>query len=95
MMNVYQTQAKTKSFNKTDMLAKGLLKSRVDHRHFNTVFLQIKAYGQWSAEKLTDKFYLTPGVRNRKFYLAPGMRNRKIYLHQMTVTNIFIWQSKG
>ena len=34
----------------------------------------------WSAEKLTVKFYLAPGVRNRKFYLALGMRNRKIYL---------------
>ena len=33
-----------------------------------------------SAEKLTVKFYLAPGVRNRKFYLAPGMRNGKIYL---------------
>ena len=34
----------------------------------------------WSAEKLTVKFYLAPGVRNRKFYLAPGMKNGKIYL---------------
>ena len=34
----------------------------------------------WSAEKLTVKFYLAPGVRNRKFYLAPGMTNGKIYL---------------
>ena len=34
----------------------------------------------WSAEKLTVKFYLAPGVRNRKCYLAPGMRNGKIYL---------------
>ena len=34
-MNVYQSQAKTKSFNNTDMSAKGVLKSRVDHRlHF-------------------------------------------------------------
>ena len=33
-----------------------------------------------SAEKLTVKFYLAPGGRNRKFYLAPGMRNGKIYL---------------
>ena len=33
-----------------------------------------------SVEKLTVKFYLVPGVRNRKFYLAPGMRNGKIYL---------------
>ena len=31
-------------------------------------------------EKLTVKFYLAPGVRNRKFYLVPGMRNGKIYL---------------
>ena len=44
-------------------------------------FIQkIKSYGQWSAEKLTVKFYLAPGVRNRKFYLAPGMKNEKIYL---------------
>ena len=27
MMNVYQSQVKTKSFNNTDMLAKGVLKS--------------------------------------------------------------------
>ena len=32
MMNVYQSQAKTKYFNNTDMPAKGVLKSRVDHR---------------------------------------------------------------
>ena len=31
-------------------------------------------------EKLTVKFDLAPGVRNRIFYLAPGMRNGKIYL---------------
>ena len=41
MMNVYQSQAKTKSFNDTNSPAKGLLKSRVDHRLFNTVFLQV------------------------------------------------------
>ena len=34
----------------------------------------------WSVKKLTVKFYLAPGVRNRKFYLAPGMRNGKIDL---------------
>ena len=38
MMNVYQIQAKTKSFNNTDMPAKGILKSSVDHRLFNTFF---------------------------------------------------------
>ena len=32
MMNVYESQAKTKSFNNTDMPAKGVLKSCVDHR---------------------------------------------------------------
>ena len=31
MMNVYQSQAKTKSFNDTNMPAKGVLKRRVDH----------------------------------------------------------------
>ena len=46
----------------------------------NTFFQKIKSYGRWLAEKLTVKFYLAPGVRNRKFYLAPGMRNGKIYL---------------
>ena len=40
MMNVYQSQAKTKSFNNTDMPAKDLFKSRVDHRLSNTFFLQ-------------------------------------------------------
>ena len=40
MMNVYQRQAKTKSFNNTDMLAKRVLKSRVDHRLSSTFFLQ-------------------------------------------------------
>ena len=40
MMNVYQSQAKTKSFNSTDMPAKGVLKIRVDHRLSNTFFLQ-------------------------------------------------------
>ena len=32
MMNIYQSQAKKKSFINTDMTAKGVLKSRVDHR---------------------------------------------------------------
>ena len=36
MMNIYQSQAKTKSFNNTDMPAKGVLKRRVDHRLSNT-----------------------------------------------------------
>ena len=40
MMNVYQSQAKTKSFNNTDMPAKGVLKIRVYHRLSNTFFLQ-------------------------------------------------------
>ena len=40
MMNVYQSQAKTKSFNNTDMPAKGVLKRRVDHLLANTFFLQ-------------------------------------------------------
>ena len=40
MMNVYQSQAKTKSFNNTDMPAKGVLKRRIDHRLANTFFLQ-------------------------------------------------------
>ena len=40
MMNVYQSQAKTKSFNYTDMPAKGVLKRRVDHRLSNTFSLQ-------------------------------------------------------
>ena len=40
MMNVYQSQAKTKSFNNTDMPVKRMLKSRVDHRLSNTFFLQ-------------------------------------------------------
>ena len=40
MMNVSQSQAKTKSFNSMDMLAKGMLKSRVEHRLSNTLFLQ-------------------------------------------------------
>ena len=40
MMNVYQSQAKTKSFNNTDMPAKGVLKRRVDNRLTNTFFLQ-------------------------------------------------------
>ena len=40
MINVYQSQAKTKSFNNMDMPAKDVLKSRVDHRLSNTFFLQ-------------------------------------------------------
>ena len=40
MINVYQSQAKTKSFNNTDMPAKGVLKSRVDHRLSNTFFFK-------------------------------------------------------
>ena len=40
MMIVYESQAKTKSFNNTDMPAKGVLKSRVDHRLFNSFFPQ-------------------------------------------------------
>ena len=39
-MNVYQSQAKNKSFNNTDMPAKGVLKRCVDHRLYNTFFLQ-------------------------------------------------------
>ena len=38
MMNVYQSQAKTKSFNNTDMPAKGVFKRRVDHLLSNTFF---------------------------------------------------------
>ena len=38
MMNVYQSQGK--SFNNTDMPAKGVLKRRVDNRLSNTFFLQ-------------------------------------------------------
>ena len=38
MTNVYQSQAKTKSFNNMDMPAKGVLKRRVDHRLFNSFF---------------------------------------------------------
>ena len=40
MMNICQSQAKTKSFNNMDMPAKRVLKSRVDHRLSNTFFLQ-------------------------------------------------------
>ena len=40
MMNVYQSQAKTKSFNNTDMPAKGVLKIPVDNCLSNTFFLQ-------------------------------------------------------
>ena len=40
MMNVYQSQAKTKSFNNMDMPAKGVLKRRVDHRLQYFFFLQ-------------------------------------------------------
>ena len=40
MMNVYESQTKTNSFNNTDMPAKGVLKSCVDHRLSNTFFLQ-------------------------------------------------------
>ena len=40
MMKVYKRQAKTKSFNNTDMPAKSVLKRRVDHRLSNTFFLQ-------------------------------------------------------
>ena len=39
MMNVYHSQTKTKSFNNTAMPAKGVLKSRVDHR-LHYFFLQ-------------------------------------------------------
>ena len=38
MMNVYQSQAKTKSFNNTDMPAKGVFKRPVDHGLSNTFF---------------------------------------------------------
>ena len=40
MMNIYQNQAKTKSFNNTDMPANSVLKRRVDHRLSNTFILQ-------------------------------------------------------
>ena len=40
MMNVYQSQANTKSFNNMDMPEKRVLKSRVYHRLSNTFFLQ-------------------------------------------------------
>ena len=39
MMNFYQRQAKTKSFNNTYMPA-NLMKRRVDNHLFNTFFLQ-------------------------------------------------------
>ena len=40
MLNVYQSQVKTKSLNNTNMPAKGVLKRRVVHRLSNTFFLQ-------------------------------------------------------
>ena len=39
-MHVYQSKAKTKSFNNTDMPAKRVLKSHGDHRLSNTFFRQ-------------------------------------------------------
>ena len=39
-MNVYQSQAKTKSFNNTDMPVQGVFKRCVDHRLSHTFFLQ-------------------------------------------------------
>ena len=34
----------------------------------------------WSAEKLTVKFYLAPGMRNGKIYLAPNDSFENFYL---------------
>ena len=58
-----------------------LYKKDIQHFYIGPILFQkIKSYSRWSAEKLTVKFYLAPGVRNGKFYVAPGMRNGKIYL---------------
>ena len=54
-----------------------------DMQHFYIgpiVFSENKIIRSVVGGKLTVKFYLAPGVRNRTFYLAPGMRNGKIYL---------------
>ena len=56
-------------------------KKDIQHFYIGPIlFSEIKSYGRLSAEKLTVKFYLAPGVRNRKFYLAPGMKNGKMHL---------------
>ena len=57
-------------------------------------FQKIKSYGRWQAEKLTVKFYLVPGVRNRKFYLVPGVRNGKIYLVPNDSYEKFLFESQ-
>ena len=56
-----------------------LYKKDIQHFYIGPIFYSEKKIIR-SVEKLTVKFYLAPGVRNRKFYLAPGMRNGQIYL---------------
>ena len=56
-----------------------LYKKDIQHFYIEPIFYSENKIIR-SVEKLTVKFYLAPGVRNRKFYLAPGMRNGKIDL---------------
>ena len=57
------------------------LQKDIQHFYIGPIlFSEIKIIRSVVVEKLTVKFYLAPGVRNKKFYLAPRMRNGKIYL---------------
>ena len=67
-------------------------KKDIQHFYIGPIlYSEIKSYGRWSVEKLTVKFYLVPGVRNRKFYLAPGMRNgKKILASNDSFENLYL-----
>ena len=55
-----------------------LYKKDIQHFYIGPIlYSENKIIRSVVGRKLTVKFYLAPGVRNRKFYLAPGMRKEK------------------
>ena len=71
-----------------------LYKKDIQHFYIGSILFSENKI-MWSAEKLTVKFCLGPGVRNRKFYLAPGMRNGTIYLAPNNSCEKFYLAVKG
>ena len=56
-------------------------KKDIQHFCIGPILLQkIKSNGRWSAEKLTVKLYLVPGVRNGQIYLMPNDSYEQFYL---------------
>ena len=65
------------------LVENSILYKKKDKQHFcigPVLFQKIKLYGRWSAEKLTVKFYLVPGVRNPKIlFRARGEKRKNLF----------------